>query len=119
MSCVTLGRPSVRLLSDPVGVIGGRGGIEAQVGCESKPEEFMCDVCAVGDEEKFKAVDEVEQAETVQLLPTPYQLTLSHYLDHCITHYPYQLWCPRCVDGRGREFGHDTHAKEPGVAPTI
>ena len=50
-------------------MIGGRGGIEAQVGCESKPEEFMCDVCAVDDEEEFKAVDEEEKVETVSPLP--------------------------------------------------
>ena len=86
MSCVTSGRPSVRPLSDPVGVIGGRGGIEAQVGCESKPEEFTCKVCALDDEEELKAVDEEEQAEAGSPLPTPFQPTMSQYLDHCITH---------------------------------
>ena len=94
MSCVTLGRPSVRPLSHPVGVIGGRGGIEAQVGCESKPEEFTCEVCALDDEEVFKAVDEGEQVGVVSPLPTPFRPTMSHYPDHCITHYPYQSWCP-------------------------
>ena len=51
MSRVTSGRPSVRPLSNPVGVISGREGIVAQVGCESEPEEFMCEVCAVDDED--------------------------------------------------------------------
>ena len=94
MSCVTSVRPSARPLSDPVGVIGGSGGIEAQVGYESKPEEFMCEVCALDDEEELKAVDEEEQAAAVSPLPTPFQPTVSQYLDQCITHYPYQSWCP-------------------------
>ena len=79
----------------------------------------MCDVCAADDEGEIKATDEEEQAETVNPLPTTFQPTLSQYLDHCITHYPYQSWCPHCVEGRGREFGHCTHAKEPGAVPTI
>ena len=90
----------------------------AQAGCESKPEEFMCDVCAVDDAAELRAADEEEQAETVNPLPTPFQPTLSQHLDHCITHYPYQSWCPHCVEGRGREIGHYTHANEPGAVPT-
>ena len=58
MSCVTSGRPSVRPLSDPVRATGGRGAIEAQVGSELKPGEFMCDVCAVDDEDELRAADE-------------------------------------------------------------
>ena len=54
----------------------------------------QCDVCAVDDEEEPKAADEEEQAETVNLLPTPFQPALSLYLNYCITHYPYQSWCP-------------------------
>ena len=79
----------------------------------------MCDVCAIDDDEELKAANEGEQADTANPLPTPFQPTLSQYLDHCITHYPYQSWCPHRVKGRGREFGHCIHAKEPGAAPTI
>ena len=117
MSCVTSGRPSIRPLSDPVEVIGGRGGAVAKVGCEE--DEFICEVCGIDDEDELRATDEEEQAQKVNPLPTPFQPTLSQYLDHCITHYPYQSWCPHCVEGRGREFGHSTHAKEPRAAPTI
>ena len=92
MSCVTSGRPSVRPLSEAIGVIGGRGGTEAQVGCDSKPQEFTCELCALDDEEELKAVDEEEQAEAVSPLPTPFQPTICQYLNHCITHYPYQSW---------------------------
>ena len=101
MSCVTSGRPSIRPLSDPVKLISGRGGAVAEVGCEE--DEFMCEVCAVNDDEdELRATDEEEQAQKVNPLPTPFQPTLSQYLDHCITHYPYQSWCPHCVEGRGR-----------------
>ena len=89
----------------------------AKVGWE--PDEFICDVCAVDDEDELRATDEEEQAETVKLLPTPFQPTLSQYLDHCITHYPCQSWCPHCVEGRGREFAYCAHVKEPRAAPTI
>ena len=87
-----MGRPSVGPVSDSVGVIGGCGGIEAQVGYESEPEEFMCEVCDLDDEDGLKAVDEEEQAEAVSPLPTPFQPTMSQYLDRCITHYLYQSW---------------------------
>ena len=79
---MTSGRPSVKPLSDPVGVIGARGGIEAQFGCESKPDEFMCDVCAVDDEDELRAADEEDQAETVNPLPTQFQTSLSQYPSH-------------------------------------
>ena len=105
MSCVHSGQASVRPLSDPVGVIGFLGGIEAQVGYASKREEFMCAVCALDDEEEFEAVDEQEQAEAVSPLLTPFQPTMSQHLEHCITHSPYQSWCPHCVGARGRDLG--------------
>ena len=115
MSYVTTGRPSLRPPSDPIGVASGRGGADAKVG-----EGTRDAICAVGDEgEEIQATFEEEPAAKVRPLPTPFQPTLSQYLDHCVTHYPYQSWCPHCVEGRGREFGHHTHAKEPGAAPTI
>ena len=57
-------------------------------------------------EEELQASEEGEQAVKVVPLPTPYQPTLSQFLDYSVTHYPYQSWCPYCVEGRGREFGH-------------
>ena len=53
---------------------------------------FTCEVCALDDEEDFKAVDEEEQAEVVSPLPTPFQPTISQYFDHCMSNYPYQSW---------------------------
>ena len=58
----------------------------AKVGWEK--DEFMCDVCAVGDEDELRAADEEQQAEKVNLLPTPFQPTLVQYLDHCILPVP-------------------------------
>ena len=43
------------------------------------------------------------------VLPTVYQPTHSEYLDHCVTHYPFRAWCKHCLEGRGREFGHEAH----------
>ena len=67
-------------------------------------------VYAVEDGEKeIEAIDEEEQAEVPSSLPNVYQPTQSEYLDHCVTHYPYRAWCRHCVEGRGREFGHEQH----------
>ena len=81
---MTSGRPSIIPFSGLVKVIGGRGGAVAEVGCEEG--EFMCELCAVDDEDELRATDEEEQAQKVNPLPTPFQPTLSQYLDHCITH---------------------------------
>ena len=69
--------------------------------------------------EEVEALAEEEQAEDIVKLPTPNQPTLSEYLDHCVTHYPYRSWCPHCVEGRGREFGHECHKAGPGAVPIV
>ena len=70
-------------------------------------------------DEELKISEEGEQTVRVVPLPTPYQPTLSQLLDHCVTHHPYQSWCPYCVQGRGREFGHRCVAKESSATPTV
>ena len=50
--------------------------------------------------------DDEEQATAPGLLPSVYQPTRSEFLDHCISHYPFRIWCRHCVEGRGRELGH-------------
>ena len=114
---MTPGRPSIRPLSNPVGVAGGRGGADVKVGAGLECEDVICGVC--DDDDEIQAACEEEPAAKVKPLPTPFLPTLSQYLDHCLTHYPYQSWCPHCVEGRGREFGHHVRAKEPSAAPTI
>ena len=54
-------------------------------------------------------------------LPSVYQPTRSEYLDHCVTHYPFRAWCKHCLEGRGREFGHDKSrgAKDERATPVI
>ena len=52
-------------------------------------------------------------------LPTPFQPTLSQFLNHCVTHYPYQSWCPYCVEGWGRESGHSRVTRESSATLTI
>ena len=71
------------------------------------------------EEDGIQAEVEEEQAEVIASLPTPEKPTLSEYLDHCTTHYPYRSWCRHCVEGRGREFGHATRQQEPGRTPVI
>ena len=117
MSYATPGRPSVRPSSNPVGVAGGRGGAAVNVGAGRDCEDIICGV--VDEDDEIEAAPEEEPAAKARPLPTPFQPTLSQYLDHCLTHYPYQSWCPHCVEGRGREFGHHVRVKEPSAAPTI
>ena len=79
-------------------------------------------VYAVEDGEKeIEAIDEEEQAEVPSSLPNVYQPTQSEYLDHCVTHFPYRAWCRHCVEGRGREFGHEQHRgiKDDRASPVI
>ena len=72
-----------------------------------------------GQGAELEASLEEEQALKVAPLPTPYQPTLSQFLDHCVTHYPYQSWCPYCVEGKGREFGHRATEKESCATPIV
>ena len=64
---------------------------------------------------------EEEQAVVPASLPTVYQPTHSEYLDHCVTHYPFRAWCKHCLEGRGREFGHEAHRgdKDSRSTPVI
>ena len=73
-------------------------------------------------EEEIKALDEQEEeAEMPLCLPSVYQPSQSEYLDHCVTHYPYRAWCRHCLEGRGREFGHEAHrgVKDPRACPVV
>ena len=71
------------------------------------------------DNEVINAPEE-EEAEVVQRLPTPGAPTLSEILDHCATHVPFRAWCPDCVEGRVREFGHSSCQPSGGRGvPTV
>ena len=91
-------------------------GAKAQRAEECEDDEPLCRPCIFGMEdgtgEELMASEEEEQAVRVATLPSPFQPTLSQYLDHCVTHYPYQSWCPHCIEGRGREFGHSTRPEQ-------
>ena len=62
----------------PVAEIDGGGDIAG--------DDILCSPC--GDEE--------EEAALPGCLPSVYQPTLSEYLDHCVTHYPFRAWCRHC-----------------------
>ena len=68
--------------------------------------------------ERLRASGEREEAVKVPSLPTPFQPPLSQFIDHSVTRFPYQSWCPYCVEGRGREFGHQTTVKESSATQT-
>ena len=68
-------------------------------GIANNVDDFADELCAPCEEE--------EQAEMPLVLPSVYQPTRSEYLDHCVTHYPFRAWCKHCLEGRGREYGHD------------
>ena len=74
-----------------------------------------------GAPEEMVAHDEQEDVKTPPCLPSVYQPTRSEYLDHCITHYPFRAWCKHCLEGRGREFGHDNRRgdKDERCTPVI
>ena len=80
---------------------------------------------AVGDDlvldELCAPCEEEEQAETPLCLLSVYQPTRSEYLDHCVTHYPFRAWCKHCLEGRGREFGHEQHrgTKDDRSTPVV
>ena len=106
----------------------GLGAVKAdEVPASSIEETLICKTCQEDDaavfgvedpgEADIVADDEGEQAEDVRPLPTPHQLTLSEYRDHCVTHFPYHSGCPHCLEGRGREFGRRRCEKGPGEAP--
>ena len=86
---------------------------------ERREDEPICPPCDM--EDQIVAIDEEEQALAPQNLPSVYQPTRSEYLDHCVTHYPFRAWCKHCLEGRGREFGHDTHRgiKDARACPVI
>ena len=83
----------------PVGETDGGGGARVD------DDDLLCAPCDEGDE---------EQAAVPAILPAVYQPTHSEYLDHCVTHYPFRAWCKHCLEGRGREFGHEAHRGDKG-----
>ena len=74
----------------------------------------------VGKADEITAQEE-EDAYCPPPLPSVYQPTWSEYMDHCITHFPFRAWCRHCLEGRGREFGHDRHRgdKDERLTPVI
>ena len=67
------------------------------------------------------ASEEQEPAAMPLVLPSVYQPTRSEYLDHCVTHFPFRAWCKHCLEGRGREFGHEHSrgAKDSRSTPVV
>ena len=114
---MTTGRPSISPHSSHNQSLVSGLGAEAVGADGDECDEFLCKVC--GDQQDVFGVEdgqaaeleaslEEEQALKVAPLPVPYQPTLSQFLDHCVTHYPYQSWCPYCrgEGSRVRPPGH-------------
>ena len=126
---MTTGRPPISPHPDRrTPVVSGLGADEAEVGDMMDGDEFLCGTCNVDGavfgveddvDKELKASDEGEQAVRIAPLPTPFQPSLSQFTDHCVTHYPYQSWCPYCVEGRGREFGHHRVVRDQSTTPTV
>ena len=102
---------------EKVGIGGSRRGVAeavfpvGEIETEGMYDDVLCAPCE-GEE---------EQAAVPASLPTVYQPTHSEYLDHCVTHYPFRAWCRHCLEGRGREFGHEAHRgdKDARAMPVI
>ena len=73
----------------------------AIAGDDARDDVAFDELCAPCEDE--------EQAEMPACLPDVYQPTPSEYADHCVTHYPFRVWCRHCLEGRGREFAHEHH----------
>ena len=86
----------------------------AEAGGASESEDKSRDEIRAADEEE-------EQAEMPLCLPSVYQPTRSEYMDHCVTHFPFRAWCKHCLEGRGREFGHDNRSgvKDDRSTPVV
>ena len=71
--------------------------------------------------DEIEAIDEEEEYECIPCLPAQYQPSLSEFLDHCVTHYPFRAWCPHCIEGRVWEFGHGNQKgpKEHSACPVV
>ena len=78
-------------------------------------------LCRPCEDEIVADNEEGEQAAVPNCLPSVYQPTRSEYLDHCVTHYPFRAWCKHCLEGRGREFGHEAGRgdKDPRACPVV
>ena len=126
---MTTGRPSIRPNPDhDTPVVSGLGADKCEVGDTAEDDKLLCVMCGDQDgifgveddvDEELKISEEGKQAVRVVPLPTPYLPTLGQFLDHCVAHYPYQSWCPYCVEGRGRELSHRCVAKESSATPTV
>ena len=97
---MTTGRPPISPHPDRrTPVVSGLGADEAEVGDTMDGDEPLCgtrnvDGAVFGVEDdvdkELKASDEGEQAVRIVPLPIPFQPSLSQFMDHCATHYPYQ-----------------------------
>ena len=53
------------------------------------------------EDKEIEAInEEEEQAEMPLCLPSVSQPTRSEYLDHCVSHYPFRVWCRHCLGPR-------------------
>ena len=104
------GGPSVEVGSMAIGESSVRESVDSsrpvfpleETADEIDDDELLCRPC----EGEFIAEGEEEQAAAPDCLPSVYQPTRSEYLDHCVTHFPFRVWCRHCLEGRGRELGH-------------
>ena len=78
----------------------------AEVRCESEKE------CLPYEEEGQAGHELTAEEETApkKTLPTPTLPTAVEVEEHSIDHFPYRSWCDECVEGRGRELPHSSHA---------
>ena len=96
---MTTGQPLISPHTDHrTPVVSGLWADEAKVVETMDADEFLCGVCNGGGavfgveddvDKELKTSDEGEQAMRIVPLPTPFQPSLSQFMDHCVTHYPY------------------------------
>ena len=53
----------------------------------------------------------IPEARVPKTLKNPELPTTAEWESHCLTHNPYQSWCPVCVEAQGKE---DAHRRDGG-----
>ena len=104
----------VSLQSDPVGGDQRRdGGVSEGVTAVDSADGESAGLGLLAPPQTAKVTLEVPEGKEVQpqkSIQTPYTPTRAEMAEHRANgHLPYRPWCPDCVEGFGREWGHRGH----------
>ena len=83
------------------------------------PADSAADVPAVPDDEMEEiTMDDEEEAVHCSPCKEPGQPTKREIEEHAVTHLPFRMWCPFCVQGKSKDDPHrkvEQEVKEAGM----